>query len=144
MALSHSLLLPSLLCSLLLPPSSPPLCSVVGWTVNAIVPFPEHCHIRVCAVCCVLCAVCCVRVRVRVCVCTCVRACLCVSDCAWVHACVCACAYTYMCVHASLTLGAHAHSEGYSSCRVCMYVCVTTHNCRLTHWNHKTKIPTSS
>ena len=48
-----------------------------------------------------------------------------------------------------LTLGAHAHSEGYSSCRVCMYVCVyvcmcvcmcvcvTTHNCRLTHWNHK-------
>ena len=23
-----------------------------------------------------------------------------------------------------LTLGAHAHSEGYSSCRVCMYVCV--------------------
>ena len=43
-----------------------------------------------------------------------------------------------------LTLGAHAHSEGYSSCRVCMYVCVTTHNCRLTQWNHKTKIPTSS
>ena len=26
--------------------------------------------------------------------------------------------------HWSLTLGAHAHSEGYSSCRVCMYVCV--------------------
>ena len=25
---------------------------------------------------------------------------------------------------ALLTLGAHAHSEGYSSCRVCMYVCV--------------------
>ena len=24
----------------------------------------------------------------------------------------------------SLTLGAHAHSEGYSSCRVCMYVCL--------------------
>ena len=24
----------------------------------------------------------------------------------------------------SLTLGAHAHSEGYSSCRVCMCVCV--------------------
>ena len=24
----------------------------------------------------------------------------------------------------SLTLGAHAHSEGYSSCRVCMYVCM--------------------
>ena len=23
-----------------------------------------------------------------------------------------------------LTLGAHAHSEGYSSCRVCMCVCV--------------------
>ena len=23
-----------------------------------------------------------------------------------------------------LTLGAHAHSEGYSSCRVCVYVCV--------------------
>ena len=59
-----------------------------------------------------------------------------------------------------LTLGAHAHSEGYSSCRVCMYVCmcvcvyvcvcvcmcvcVTTHNCRLTHWNHKTEIPTCS
>ena len=43
-----------------------------------------------------------------------------------------------------LTLGAHAHSEGYSSCRVCMCVCVTTHNCRLAHWNHKTKIPTSS
>ena len=27
---------------------------------------------------------------------------------------------------------------------VCVCVCVTTHNCRLTHWNHKTKIPTSS
>ena len=39
-------------------------------------------------------------------------------------------------------------SEGYSSCRVCVYmyvcVCVTTHNCRLTHWNHKTEIPTCS
>ena len=23
---------------------------------------------------------------------------------------------------------------------VCVCVCVTTHNCRLTHWNHKTKI----
>ena len=59
-----------------------------------------------------------------------------------------------------LTLGAHAHSEGYCSCRVCMYVCmcvcvcvcvcvcmcvcVTIHNCRLTHWNHKTEIPTCS
>ena len=52
-----------------------------------------------------------------------------------------------------LTLSAHAHSEGYCSCRVCMcvcmyvcvYVCVTTHyNCRLTHWNHKTEIPTCS
>ena len=28
----------------------------------------------------------------------------------------------------SLTLGAHAHSEGYSSCRVCMYVCVCDHS----------------
>ena len=60
--------------------------------------------------------------------------------------------------HELLTLGAHAHSEGYSSCRVCVYVCVyvcmcvctcvcvcvTTHNCRLTHWNHKTEIPTCS
>ena len=27
---------------------------------------------------------------------------------------------------------------------VVVCVCVTTHNCRLTHWNHKTKIPTSS
>ena len=27
---------------------------------------------------------------------------------------------------------------------VCMCVCVTTHNCRLTHWNHKTEIPTCS
>ena len=27
-----------------------------------------------------------------------------------------------------LTLGAHAHSEGYSSCRVCMYVCVCDHS----------------
>ena len=26
--------------------------------------------------------------------------------------------------HGLLTLGAQAHSEGYSSCRVCMYVCV--------------------
>ena len=61
-----------------------------------------------------------------------------------------------------LTLGAHAHSEGYCSCRVCMcvcmyvcvcvcvcvcmcvYVCMTTHNCRRTHWNHKTEIPTCS
>ena len=47
-----------------------------------------------------------------------------------------------------LTLGAHAHSEGYCSCRVCMYVCVyvcvTTHNCRLTHWNHTTVIPMGS
>ena len=47
-----------------------------------------------------------------------------------------------------LTLGAHAHSEGYCSCRVCMcvcmYVCVTTHNCRLTHWNHTTEIPMGS
>ena len=27
---------------------------------------------------------------------------------------------------------------------VCVYVCVTTHNCNLTHWNHKTEIPTCS
>ena len=27
---------------------------------------------------------------------------------------------------------------------VCVYVCVTIHNCRLTHWNHKTEIPTCS
>ena len=27
---------------------------------------------------------------------------------------------------------------------VCMYVCVTTQYCRLTHWNHKTEIPTCS
>ena len=43
-----------------------------------------------------------------------------------------------------------ACAHRYSSCRVCMcvcvcvYVCVTTHNCRLTHWNHKTEIPTCS
>ena len=43
-----------------------------------------------------------------------------------------------------LTLGAHARSKGYSSCCVCMCVCVSTHNCRLTHWNHKTGIPTNS
>ena len=42
----------------------------------------------------------------------------------------------------SLTLGAHAHSEVVVC--VCMCVCVTTHNCRLTHWNHKTEIPTCS
>ena len=29
----------------------------------------------------------------------------------------------------SLTLGAHAHSEGYSSCRVCMCVCVCVCMC---------------
>ena len=29
----------------------------------------------------------------------------------------------------SLTLGAHAHSEGYSSCRVCMCVCVCVYVC---------------
>ena len=28
-----------------------------------------------------------------------------------------------------LTLGAHAHSEGYSSCRVCMDVCVCVCMC---------------
>ena len=28
-----------------------------------------------------------------------------------------------------LTLGAHAHSEGYSSCRVCMCVCVCMYVC---------------
>ena len=28
-----------------------------------------------------------------------------------------------------LTLGAHAHSEGYSSCRVCMCVCVCVYVC---------------
>ena len=49
--------------------------------------------------------------------------------------------HNYMDTLLLLTLGAHAHSEGYSSCHV---LCVTTHNCRLTHWNHKTKIPTSS
>ena len=27
---------------------------------------------------------------------------------------------------------------------VCVCMCVTTHNCRLAHWNNKTKIPTSS
>ena len=27
---------------------------------------------------------------------------------------------------------------------VCMYVCVSTHTCRLTHWNHKREIPTDS
>ena len=31
-------------------------------------------------------------------------------------------------VTALLTLGAHAHSEGYSSCRVCMCVCVCDHS----------------
>ena len=39
-------------------------------------------------------------------------------------------------------------SEGYCSCPVCMYVCVylcvSTHTCRLTHWNHKREIPTDS
>ena len=32
----------------------------------------------------------------------------------------------------SLTLGAHAHSEGYSSCRVCMCVCVCVCVCGFT------------
>ena len=44
------------------------------------------------------------------------------------------------------------HSKGYCSCPVymyvcvyvCMCVCVSTHTCRLTHWNHKTEIPTDS
>ena len=27
---------------------------------------------------------------------------------------------------------------------VCMYVCVSTHTCRLAHWNYKTEIPTDS
>ena len=27
---------------------------------------------------------------------------------------------------------------------VCMCVCVSTHICRLTHWNHKTEIPTNT
>ena len=31
---------------------------------------------------------------------------------------------TYNGVKGLLTLGAHAHSEGYSSCRVCVCVCV--------------------
>ena len=42
-------------------------------------------------------------------------------------------------------------SKGYCSCPVCMYVCmyvcmcvVSTHTCRLTHWNHKREIPTDS
>ena len=39
---------------------------------------------------------------------------------------VCMCVCVYVCVY------------------VCMCVCVTTHNCRLTHWNHKTEIPTCS
>ena len=43
-----------------------------------------------------------------------------------------------------LTLGAHAHSEGYCSCLVCMCVGVSTLICRLTHWNHKRDIPTDS
>ena len=34
---------------------------------------------------------------------------------------------------ALLTLGAHAHSEGYSSCRVCMYVCVCMCVCMCDH-----------
>ena len=46
----------------------------------------------------------------------------------------------------SLTLGAHACSEGYCSCPVCVYVCVCVSAliCRLTHWNHKREIPTDS
>ena len=53
-----------------------------------------------------------------------------------------------------LTLGAHARSVVVVCvcvcvcvCMcvcVCVCVCVTTHNCRLTHWNHKTEIPTCS
>ena len=47
-----------------------------------------------------------------------------------------------------LTLGAHARSNGYCSCPVCVYVCVcvcvSTLICRLTHWNHKRDIPTDS
>ena len=39
-------------------------------------------------------------------------------------------------------------SEGYCSCPVCMHVCVnvcvSTHTCRLTHWNRKIEIPTDS
>ena len=62
------------------------------------------------------------------------------------------------------TIHTHTHTRDYCNPRcacaarvivvvvcVCMYVCVcdvcvcvTTHNCRLTHWNHKTEIPTCS
>ena len=43
-----------------------------------------------------------------------------------------------------LTLGMHARSEGYFSCPVCVYVCVSALIFRLTHWNHKSEIPTDS
>ena len=45
---------------------------------------------------------------------------------------------------ALLTLVMLARSKGYCSCPVCVGVCVSTHVCRLTHWNHKTEIPTGS
>ena len=44
----------------------------------------------------------------------------------------------------SLTLSAHARSEGYCSCPVCMCVCMSTHIWCFTHWNHKTEKPTGS
>ena len=40
------------------------------------------------------------------------------------------CVFMYVCVYVCMC--------------VCVCVCVTTHNCRLTHWNHKTEIPTCS
>ena len=43
-----------------------------------------------------------------------------------------------------ITLGAHARSEGYCSCHVCVCMCVSALICRLTHWNHKREIPTDS
>ena len=46
--------------------------------------------------------------------------------------CVCVC----VCVRACVRARARACA--------CACVCVPTHNCRLTHWNHKTEIPTGS
>ena len=52
--------------------------------------------------------------------------CVCVYVCVYVCMCVCMCISVCMCI-----------------C-VCMCVCVSTHTCRLTHWNRKREIPMDS
>ena len=55
-------------------------------------------------------------------------ACVCVCVCVRVRACVRACVRVCVCV----------------SMYVCMNVRVSTHICRITHWNHTTEIPMGS